>query len=345
MILYVNACARRDSRTARMAGKLLSVLGGEQETVKLSDDALPPLDEEILAYREEACARGDFSGRYFSFARQFAAAEEIVIAAPYWDLSFPAVLKKYLEAVCIRGLTFRYTASGVPAGLCRAKKLYYITTAGGTIGAMNFGYDYVKALAQGLFGIEDCVCYVAENLDAAGENPETLLALAQTEMIATLAPERKRPDADLSAMVNQLRGEHAWQPAGFSCEVSDADAAELKTEIAAFIAHPDDDAMKAFTEKMWGSTLWTIGRAYPDGGDFVPELMRYRTGSEYFPVFTSETEMGQFGARFEHKRLPMTELVALFRDTGKKSAGLVINPFTDSAILRPGLFGLPANED
>ena len=60
----------------------------------------------------------------FELARQFAAADQIVIAAPYWDLSFPAALKQYFEQINVLGITFAYTPEGVPKGLCRARKLY-----------------------------------------------------------------------------------------------------------------------------------------------------------------------------------------------------------------------------
>ena len=41
-------------------------------------------------------------------ARQFRDADIVVIAAPYYDLSFPSALKNYLEAICCVGLTFYY---------------------------------------------------------------------------------------------------------------------------------------------------------------------------------------------------------------------------------------------
>ena len=41
-------------------------------------------------------------------------ADEIVIGAPYWDLSFPAALKTYLEHCCVCDVTFHYTQEGRP---------------------------------------------------------------------------------------------------------------------------------------------------------------------------------------------------------------------------------------
>lgn len=40
-----------------------------------------------------------------------------------WNLSFPPVLKAYIDAVAVAGKTFKYTPEG-PVGLLTDKKLY-----------------------------------------------------------------------------------------------------------------------------------------------------------------------------------------------------------------------------
>ncbi len=99
------------------------------------------------------------------------------IAAPYWDLSFPAILKQYLEHVCVVGLTFCYE-NDLPKGLCRAKKLYYVTTAGGRIVSEEYGFGYVKALANNFFGIHDCRLIKAENLDMFDSDADLIMKKA-----------------------------------------------------------------------------------------------------------------------------------------------------------------------
>lgn len=47
------------------------------------------------------------------------------------DLSFPARLKIYLENIYVTGIVSKYDENGRPRGLCRAERLYYVTTAGG----------------------------------------------------------------------------------------------------------------------------------------------------------------------------------------------------------------------
>ena len=98
-----------------------------------------------------------------------------MIAAPYWDLSFPAALKQYFEQINVTGITFMYTPEGFPKGLCKAEKLYYIKTAGGMYVPEDFGYCYVKALAQNFYGIDDVELVKAVGLDIDGADEEKII--------------------------------------------------------------------------------------------------------------------------------------------------------------------------
>ena len=178
-ILFVNACVRRESRTRRLAEKLLLALGEPWEEVRLEAVDLPEVDEAFLAERDRLAAAGAFGDPVFALARQFAAAGTVVIAAPYWDLSFPAALKRYLEQVNAVGVTFRYGEDGVPVGLCRAERLYYVTTAGGTYVPDAFGFGYVEALARGFYGIRDVRKIEAAGLDVDGADAAAILRAAE----------------------------------------------------------------------------------------------------------------------------------------------------------------------
>ena len=165
MILYIDACARKESRTRKLADDLAAKLRGDVEKVVLYSEDIPALDEAGLAERDKACGSGDFSADTFRYAKQFASADTIVIAAPFWDLSFPAILKKYIETICVVGITFKYSEQGFPVGLCRAKKVYYVTTSGGPIFNREFGEGYIRTLSQKMFGISEFECIDIQNLD------------------------------------------------------------------------------------------------------------------------------------------------------------------------------------
>ena len=183
MILFINGCIRENSRTLELAKAVLERENGNIQEVTLYPDGPDGLDAEKLRLRDELLAKKEFDHPMFRWARQFAAADTIVLAAPYWDLAFPTKVRAYLEEVTVSGITFQYGHGGMPQGLCRAKRLIYVTTAGGPIFA-NFGFEYVKAMAQGFYGISDVSLVKAEGLDIWGADAEGIMAQAKAEISA-----------------------------------------------------------------------------------------------------------------------------------------------------------------
>ena len=181
-ILFVDACPRTTSRTRQLADQVLKHLEGQVTTLKLSELDLPTIDEAAADKRGKDSKAKDFSDSIYDLPKQFAEADTIVIAAPFWDMSFPALLKKYLEAITVSGITFYYSENGVPVGLCKANKLYYVTTAGGPIFNQEFGYGYVQTLATGMYGITDCQLFKAENLDIIGADVPSIMAEAEEQV-------------------------------------------------------------------------------------------------------------------------------------------------------------------
>ena len=175
-ILFINACVRENSRTLILAKSIMKDMVGDVTEVKLDLENIEPLNGKSLEKREGLVHAGKYDDPMFRYAKQFAEADEIVIAAPFWDLSFPAKLKVYLEQITVSGLTFKYV-NGRPKGLCKAKKLTYVTTSGGPIFA-DFGYSYVKTLAQNFYGITETKAYRAMNLDVNMISAEELLTKA-----------------------------------------------------------------------------------------------------------------------------------------------------------------------
>ena len=178
-ILYVNACVRKESRTGKLAEKLLIKLGKPYEEIRLEDVAFPVVNGDYLNKRDRLISQGDFQNPMFDLARQFSKAETIVIAAPFWDLSFPAMLKQYLEMINVVQITFKYTEEGVPVGLCGASRLFYVTTAGGRYVPEEFGFGYVKALAQNYYGIPDVRQIEAVGLDIDGADVNAIMRSAE----------------------------------------------------------------------------------------------------------------------------------------------------------------------
>lgn len=87
---------------------------------------------------------------------QFVAADKYVFVTPLWNLSFPSVMKAYLDAVAVAGKTFKYTEQG-PVGLLTDKKALHIQARGGVYmegpaAEMEMGHRYMNVLMN-FFGV------------------------------------------------------------------------------------------------------------------------------------------------------------------------------------------------
>lgn len=186
-VLFVNTCVRKNSRTKLLADYFLSKWNDKDvREVNPVKEGLYGLDAQLLHIRDHALFDGNYDHPVLFFASQFAKADTIVIGAPYWDLSFPAALKNYIERVNAVGVTFAYDEAGNPYGLCAAKQLVYISTAGGPLISDSYGYGYVKALCENFYHIEKTVCFCAENLDMPYCDVTQALEKVKAEMDAWL---------------------------------------------------------------------------------------------------------------------------------------------------------------
>lgn len=181
-ILFINACPREGSRTLELARHLLSKMEDSVEELTIFEENLLPLNGKTLALRDKMTANQNFDHPIFKYAKQFATADTIVLAAPFWDLSFPSAVKIWLEYVMAKEITFRYTEEGFPFGLCKAKKLFYVSTAGGPVLPAHMGFSYVDGLAKSYFGIPETVLFSAENLDVVGADTAAILSKAKEEI-------------------------------------------------------------------------------------------------------------------------------------------------------------------
>lgn len=181
MVLYINACVRKESRTDELAREVLGCIGESYIERKLSDEAIFTLSEKRLEHRTEQIDKGDYSDAIFDYAKEFASADTIVISAPFWDLSFPTLLKMYIENIYVTGIVSKYGADGKPQGLCHADKLFYVTTAGGPYD-QRYSYDYIRELSISYFGIKNVQLVKAEMLDIVGSDATQIMMNAKQKI-------------------------------------------------------------------------------------------------------------------------------------------------------------------
>lgn len=188
-LLFVNACPRGEaSRTLRLARVFLDEVRRLLPTVQVIEHdltamQLAPVDAALLTRKEALCDARAWNDALFAPAVQLQQADAVVIAAPYWDLSFPSILKIWVENMYVRNLTFYYK-DDQPVGLCSGKKCVYLTTAGSPIGTNDFGSAYMQAVMR-VFGVNGFETITAEALDLDSSDVDAIMAQACERAVLT----------------------------------------------------------------------------------------------------------------------------------------------------------------
>ena len=168
-LLYIDGCIRGElSRTKKIAEPVVQALKENYEvtTLCLNQLELEIVKEELIAKRNS----GQIDPVVMGWAEQVRDADRIVIAAPFWDMSFPAALKNFFELCSIFDVTFK-SDDKTCFGNCRAEKLLYITSRGMDISTgdpLEQATPYLKALSW-LWGIGPLQVVVAQNMDYVTE--------------------------------------------------------------------------------------------------------------------------------------------------------------------------------
>ena len=167
-LFYIDACLRSGSNTKKIADAIIGKLAEkyEIETVRLSDCSFPVVKNDILNERNN----GYVPEEYVAMAKKLAAADRLVIASPFWDMSFPSVLKVFFENMSLFNVTFASNEKEC-YGLCKAEKVLYITTRGMNISTgdeLEQATPYIKALSR-LWGLGELYVVSAQNMDYSTE--------------------------------------------------------------------------------------------------------------------------------------------------------------------------------
>ena len=170
-LVIIDACVRQDqSRTWRIAEPIVDALMKRYETTVYhlpEMEYIAPLNPGTFNER----GNGETPQWAIDCARTIADADRILIAAPFWDMSFPAVLKAFIEQTSLYDITFADNGKE-SVGLCKCEKVLYITTRGMDIQTgdpREQGSPYIKALSA-LWGLGGVLVLAASGMDYAGED-------------------------------------------------------------------------------------------------------------------------------------------------------------------------------
>ena len=168
-LVVINACVRQaDSRTLRIAEPVIEALAKRYKITcyDLPDMDIVPLNPELFAER----GLGEIPSWASEAASAIAGADRILIAAPFWDMSFPAVLKCFFEQTSLFDITFTDNGNTC-VGLCKAPKVLYITTRGMDIPTGDLreqATPYLKALGS-LWNLGELTTISARNMGYSSE--------------------------------------------------------------------------------------------------------------------------------------------------------------------------------
>ena len=184
-LLYIDACVRdEESRTKRVAEPIMEKLAKKYDVTKFVLNELPldVVKKPLLAKR----LAGDIPQAVMSWAEAVRDADRIVIAAPFWDMGIPAVLKTFFELCSIFDVTFK-SDDKTCYGNCKAEKMLFITSRGMNISTgdeIEQATPYLKALSW-LWGLGPLQVVAMQNMDyVSAEEIENKIATAIKEGLA-----------------------------------------------------------------------------------------------------------------------------------------------------------------
>jgi FMN-dependent NADH-azoreductase len=204
-VLYINSNPKPMDQSfgLRLGRHFLNELSNQNEnveieTVNLYEENIPFIDADVLdawgklgAGQELSPSQVEKTSRMGEILEQFLSADMYVFNTPMWNLSYPPMLKAYIDNVVMAGKTFKYTENG-PAGLLGGKTAVHVQSRGGVYSegpaqAFEFTNGYLQGV-MAFIGITDYHHVFTEGMAAAPDRAEEILADAR-ERATELAKE------------------------------------------------------------------------------------------------------------------------------------------------------------
>ncbi len=165
-IALIDSTIRKESRTRRLTDGIISSFKDEVEFVSynLNDLNLLPVTSHNFDDKTN-------DPESFRIAKEIFSMDALIISAPLWDMSFPALLKVFFERITIFDVAFKQDKDRF-SGLAKNKFMLLITTRGMSIedySPLDGASPFLKALCA-LWGIPKYEVISLNNLDFLPEN-------------------------------------------------------------------------------------------------------------------------------------------------------------------------------
>lgn len=197
-VLYITAHPHDDTHSYSMAvGKAFidtyKVANPTHEVVNvdLYKENIPQIDADVFSgwgklqsgqgFEELSQEEQAKVGRLGELSDQFVEADKYIFVTPFWNFSFPPVMKAYIDSVSVAGKAFKYTEQG-PVGLLTDKKALHIQARGGIYSegpaaTMEMGHRYLDVMMQ-FYGVPSFEGLFVEGHAAMPDKAEEIKANA-----------------------------------------------------------------------------------------------------------------------------------------------------------------------
>jgi FMN-dependent NADH-azoreductase len=199
-ILYLESSSRgNNSRSRQLANELVEGMKAAHDSVSvtfrdLNNPVIPHVTNDfaeatnyaVMARRPLTAAEIAATHLSDQLVAELRAADLVILAMPMYNWSIPSVTKAYIDQIVRPGVTVGYGPQGVYGLLPPGKKLYVISTRGGTgydgpRSHVNFADPYIR-MVFGFLGFEQIEIIAVENNIAGGKTLEASMQKARERM-------------------------------------------------------------------------------------------------------------------------------------------------------------------
>lgn len=190
----------------------------------------------------------------------------------------------------------------------------------------NFGYHEGEKIAFFVHETEDKKVICCSDMNPSQKITAEDLEDGSMLEAAVTAFNRERNEQHLIDIMEILRDSYVWVPCN------------------AIMSEADQKRMEELVHNLKDNPEALIGQEFiaHDETRLVPDILQ-NGDSFFFPIFSSEDAMGEYGNNFSKVQRQMLEVISLARNNEKKLVGIVLNAFTEPFVLDAELWDIVEN--